>query len=203
MNILQINSSSRPGSHSTRLANDLAQSLLAAHPGAALTVRDLARNPHPMLDEAALVALNTPADQHTPDQAARVALDDALIRQLQTADVVVLGVPMYNFGIPVQLKAWFDAVARAGVTFRYTEQGPEGLLRGKTIYAVLTRGGVHRDQPSDLVTPYLKTMLGFLGITEVRPIYAEGLALGPEAEARSLAGAGAEIHRWADVAAAV
>jgi len=154
-------------------------------------------------DGAALGALFTPAEQRTPEQAARVALDDALIAQLQAADVVVLGVPMYNFGIPVQLKAWFDAIARAGVTFRYTEQGPEGLLRGKTVYAVLTRGGVYRDQPSDLVTPYVKNMLGFLGISEIRPIYAEGLAYGPEAEAKSLAGAGADIARWVGAAAAV
>jgi FMN-dependent NADH-azoreductase len=203
MNILQINSSSRPGSHSTRLASELAQGLLAAQPDASLTVRDLARDPHPVLDGAALGALFTPAEQRTPEQAARVALDDALIAQLQAADVVVLGVPMYNFGIPVQLKAWFDAIARAGVTFRYTEQGPEGLLRGKTVYAVLTRGGVYRDQPSDLVTPYVKNMLGFLGISEIRPIYAEGLAYGPEAEAKSLAGAGADIARWVGAAAAV
>jgi FMN-dependent NADH-azoreductase len=203
MNILQLNSSSQAGSNSTRLASDLVQGLLAAHPGAVLSVRDLARDPHPMLDEAALVALHTPAAERTPAQAARVALDDALISQLQAADVVVLGVPMYNFGIPVQLKAWFDAVARAGVTFRYTEQGPEGLLTGKTAYAVLTRGGIYRDQPGDLVAHYLKNTLGFLGITDFRPVYAEGLAYGPEAAARSLAGAGAEIQQWLEAAPAV
>jgi FMN-dependent NADH-azoreductase len=200
MNILQIPSSPRPGSHSTRLANNLVQGLLTAHPSANLTVRDLARNPHPMLDTAALGALFTPAGERNPGQAARVALDDALIGELQAADVVVLGVPMYNFGIPTQLKAWFDAVARAGVTFRYTEKGPEGLLRGKTVYAVLTRGGIHRDQPTDNVVPYLRTVLGFLGITDVRLVYAEGLAYGPDAEARALAGAEAEIAGWIEAA---
>ena len=111
------------------------------------------------------------------------------------ADVLVLGVPMYNFGISSQLKNWIDAIARARVTFRYTEQGPEGLLTGKTVYAVLTRGGVHRDQPSDTIVPYLRTLLGFLGMTDVHFIYAEGLALGPEAHAKALTEARAEIAR--------
>ena len=99
--------------------------------------RSRAATPHPVLDEAALGALFTPADQRTPEQAARVALDDALIAEIKAADVVVLGVPMYNFGVPSQLKNWIDAISRAGVTFRYTEKGPEGLLKGKTVYVAL------------------------------------------------------------------
>lgn len=202
MNILQVNSSARSfsngtGSYSTRLANELVQALRAGDPAAALTVRDLTHAPHPMLDEAALGALFTPAGERNREQAARVALDEALIAELQAADVVVLGVPMYNFGIPVQLKAWVDAITKAGVTFRYTEQGPVGLLKGKTAYAVLTRGGLYRDQPSDTIVPYLRTLLGFLGITDLRFIYAEGLAMGPEAEARGVAGAQAEIAQLA------
>jgi FMN-dependent NADH-azoreductase len=194
MNILQVNSSARvDGSHSTRLANALVERLRAAEPQARLTVRDLARNPHPVLDEAALGALFTPAEQRTPEQAARVALDDALIAEIQAADVVVLGVPMYNFGVSAQLKNWIDAIARAKVTFQYTENGPEGLLKNKTVYVVLTRGGIYRNQPSDSQVPYLKTTLGFLGMTDVRFIYAEGLAMGPEAEQKSLAAAQAEI----------
>lgn len=198
MNILQVNSSARAyangaGSFSTRLANELVEGLRAAQPDAALTVRDLTRTPHPALDEATLQALFTPEDARTPEQAARVAQDNALIAEIQAADVVVLGVPMYNFGVPSQLKNWIDAIAKARVTFRYTEKGPEGLLKGKTVYAVLTRGGIHRDQPSDTVVPYLKTTLGFLGITDIRFVYAEGLALGPEAEARSVADAQSQI----------
>jgi len=198
MNILQVNSSARAyangaGSFSTRLANELVEGLRAAAPDAALTVRDLTRAPHPALDEATLQALFTPDEARTPEQAARVAQDDALIAEIQAADVVVLGVPMYNFGVSSQLKNWIDAIARARVTFRYTEKGPEGLLKGKTVYAVLTRGGIHRDQPSDTVVPYLKTALGFLGITDIRFVYAEGLALGPGAEARSVADAQAQI----------
>jgi FMN-dependent NADH-azoreductase len=203
MRILQIHSSARPfangaGSHSTRLANELVEGLRAAHPEAEVTVRDLSRNPHPILDQAALGSLMTPAGQRTPEQAARVALDDALIQELQAADVVVLGVPMYNFGVPVQLKAWIDAVARAGVTFRYTDQGPVGLVTGKTVYALLTRGGLHQGRPTDTVTPYLSTILGFLGLSDLRCIYAEGLGMGPEAEARGLAAARARIAQELD-----
>jgi FMN-dependent NADH-azoreductase len=198
MNILQVNSSARSqGSQSTRLANELVAGLLATHPGAAHTLRDLATAPHPVLDEATLGALFTPAEQRTPEQHARVGLDDALIAELQAADVVVLGVPMINFGVTSQLKNWFDAVARARVTFAYTDKGPVGLLSGKKVYAVLTRGGVHRDQPSDTQVPYLRTMLGFLGMKDVEFVYAEGLSMGPEAEARALDSARAEIARIA------
>ncbi|MFN3415821.1 MAG: FMN-dependent NADH-azoreductase [Caldimonas sp.] len=194
MNILQVNSSARiEGSYSTRLASALVERLRERHPQARVTVRDLARTPHPVLDEAALGALFTPAEQRTPEQAARVALDDALIAEIQAADVVVLGVPMYNFGVPAQLKNWIDAISRAKVTFQYTENGPEGLLKGKKVYVVLTRGGIYRNQPSDSQVPYLRTVLGFLGMTDVEFIYAEGLAMGPEAEQKALANAQAEI----------
>ena len=114
MNILQINSSARrEASHSTRLATRIVERLRDADPEATLTVRDLDRAPHPVLDEAALARCSRPADQRTPEQAARVALDDALIAEIQAADIVVLGVPMYNFGVPAQLKNWIDAISRA------------------------------------------------------------------------------------------
>jgi FMN-dependent NADH-azoreductase len=190
MNILQINSSARrEGSQSTLLANSLVGRLRAAYPGATLTVRDLATNPHPHLDEAALQALFTPAAAHTPAQAARVALDDALIAELQAADVVVVGAPMYNFGVSTQLKNWIDAISRAQVTFRYGANGPEGLLTGKTVYVALTRGGQYRNTPADTQVPYLKMVFGFLGMTDVRFVYAEGLAMGPEAVEKALAAA--------------
>ena len=194
MNILQINSSARQQqSQSSQLAGAIVERLRAADPDATVTVRDLSRIPHPALDETALSALFTPADQRTPEQAARVALDDAVIAELKAADAVVLGVPMYNFGVPVQLKNWIDAVARAGVTFRYTEQGPIGLLRGKKVYVALTRGGRYRNTPADTQVPYLKTFLGFIGLTDVIFIYAEGLALGADAERKALASAQAQI----------
>lgn len=195
MKILQINSSARAeNSHSTRLANALVERLIAAQPQATLSVRDLARTPHPMLDEAALQALFSPAPQRTPEQAARVALDDALIAELQAADVLVLGVPMYNFGVPAQLKNWIDAISRVQVTFRYTDKGPEGLLKGKKVYVALTRGGLYRNTPNDSQTPYLKTFFGFLGMTDVHFVYAEGLAMGPEAEQKALASAHSQIE---------
>lgn len=182
MKILQINSSARvEGANSTRLANTVTARLQAKHPGATVTVRDLAVTPHPVLDAAALGALFTPADKRTPEQAARVALDDALIAEVQAHDAIVLGVPMYNFGVPVQLKTWLDAIARAGVTFRYTANGPEGLIQGKKVYVAFARGGIYRDTPADSQTPYIQTILGFLGMTDVKYIHAEGLAMGPEA----------------------
>jgi FMN-dependent NADH-azoreductase len=196
MNILQINSSARrlqdaQGSVSTRLAHELTAGLRAAHAQATVTVRDLAETPQPVLDETALAALFTPANQRSPEQAARVALDDALIAELKAADVIVIGAPMYNFNISAQLKNWIDAVARAGVTFKYTESGPVGLVTGKKVYIVTSRGGIHRDQPSDQMTPYLRTVLAFLGMTDVEFVYAEGMAFAAE---QGLASARARIQ---------
>lgn len=194
MKILQINASARSaGANSTRLADAITARLLAQNPGATVELRDLAANPHPVLDEPALGALFTPADQRTPEQAARVALDDALIAQVQSVDAIVLGVPMYNFGVPVQLKTWIDAIARAGVTFRYTANGPEGLLKGKKVYVALARGGLYRNTPADSQTPYLKSVLAFLGMTDVEFIFAEGLAMGAESAASAFAEAEARL----------
>lgn len=195
MNILQINSSARStGSESTRIADAIVARLQAANPGASVVRRDLAANPHPVIDEAALGALFTPADQRTPEQAARVALDDALIAEAQAADAIVIGAPMYNFGITVQLKSWFDAIARAGVTFRYTAEGPEGLLKNKKVFVALSRGGVHKNGASDSQVPFLKTFLGFVGLTDVTFVYSEGHGMGPEAVAKAKAEADAQVN---------
>lgn len=195
MNILQINSSARvAGSHSSQLANQLVAQLLGKSGDAQHQLRDLASQPHPTLDEAALQALFTPAEHRSPEQGARVALDDILIKEVQEADVVVIGAPMYNFGISSQLKNWIDAISRAQVTFRYTATGPEGLLTGKKVYVVLTRGGLYRNTPNDTQMPYLKNFLAFLGMTDVEFIYAEGLAMGPESEQRALSDAQEQIE---------
>ncbi len=195
MNILQINSSARSqGSESTRMADAIVAKLVAANPGAQLTRRDLASAPHPTLDEATLGALFTPAAQRTPEQAARVALDDALIAQVQAADALVIGAPMYNFGMTVQLKSWFDAIARAGVTFSYTATGPVGHLGGKKVYVAVARGGMHRGGPTDTQVPHLQTLFGFLGMTDVTFVYAEGMGMGPEAVAKAQAQADADIN---------
>jgi FMN-dependent NADH-azoreductase len=193
MNILQINSSVRgTASESTRVANQIAAKLAAANPGAKVTVRDLGATPHPVLDEATLGALFTPAEQRTAEQAARVALDDALIAEAQAADVIVIGAPMYNFGMPIQLKAWFDAVARAGVTFRYTESGPEGLLKNKKVFVATARGGIY-PADADPQVPHIRMLLNFLGLTDNTFIYSAGLAMGPEAAAKGQADADAAV----------
>lgn len=196
MNILQINASIRAAdANSTRVADSIVARLQVQNPQARLTVRDLGATPPAVLDGAALGALFTPADQRTPQQNARVATDDALIAEIQAADVLVLGVPMYNFGIPVQLKSWLDAIARNGVTFRYTANGPEGLLTGKRAYVAFARGGRYRGTSLDSQVPYLKTILGFVGVTQVDFVHAEGLNMGPEAVAQGFAEAEADLAR--------
>jgi FMN-dependent NADH-azoreductase len=193
MNILQINSSLRgTQSESTRVANAIVAKVAAANPGASVTVRDLGADPHPVLDEATLDALFTPAEQRTPEQAARVALNDALIAETQAADVIVLGAPMYNFGMPIQLKAWFDAVARAGVTFRYTENGPEGLLKNKKVYVAAARGGIY-PADADPQVPHIRMLLNFLGLTDHAFIYSAAQSMGPEAAAKGQAEADAAV----------
>lgn len=193
MNILQINSSARAAAHSTALADALVTGLRAGRPDATLAVRDVGRQQPAALDEAALQALFTPADQRTPAQAARVALDEALIAEVQAADTLVLAVPMYNFGVPAGLKNWIDAIAKAGVTFKYTDKGPVGLLSGKKVFVALTRGGIYRGTPADSQVPYLQQTLGFLGMTDVQFVYAEGLAMGADAEQKGLADARGQI----------
>jgi FMN-dependent NADH-azoreductase len=147
----------------------------------------------PHLDAARFGAfLAKPADR-SPEQAAVAAYSDALIEELRRADVVVFGVPMYNFGIPSALKAYFDHVARAGVTFRYTDSGPVGLLQGKTAYVFATRGGLYAGTPRDTQTTYIRDFLAFLGIDEVTFVYAEGLAISDAKKQAGLANAHAAI----------
>lgn len=185
--ILQLNTSARSvGANSTIVADLITKRLKQQRPEASLLLRDMASDPNPMLDEPALNALFTPNEQRSEAQHARMAQDDALISAVQNSDIVVLGVPMINFGIPVQLKSWFDAIAKAGVTFRYTENGPIGLLTGKKVYVALARGGIYRDTPNDTQVPYLTLMLGFLGMTDVQYVYAEGFAMGPAAATNAM-----------------
>jgi FMN-dependent NADH-azoreductase len=188
--ILQVISAARSqGAQSTLLSNELTAKLQQSNPGATVTVRNLQAAPLPHLDDAVLGAFFTPADQQTEEQKALVAKSNALIDELQAHDVIVIAAPMYNFGISSQLKTYFDWIARAGVTFRYTENGPVGLVNGKKVYVVTARGGKYFGTPHDSQTPYLKSFLGFLGMTEVSFIYAEGLNMGPDAAGAALAGA--------------
>lgn len=184
MNILQITSSVRgKDSESTRVANLIVDKLVSSNAQAKVLRRDFGAQPHPLLDGAAVGALFTPAEQRNSEQAARVALDDALIAEAQAADVIVIGAPMYNFGMPVQLKNWFDAIARSGVTFRYTETGPEGLLKNKKVYVATARGGVYPVE-ADPQVPHIRMLLNFLGLTDHTFIYSSGLNMGPEAAAK-------------------
>ena len=192
--LLQVNSRLfADGGQSTRLASHFVARWRQANPETRLVVRDLAKEPLPHLDAARFAAFNTPPAQRTAVQAADVALSDALVAELQAADVLVIAVPFYNFGIPSTLKAWIDHVARRGATFRYTDKGAVGLLAGKRAYVFAARGGRYREGPLDTQTPYLRTILGFMGIAEVEFVYAEGLALGPEASQAVLARAHQEI----------
>ena len=192
MNVLHIDSSIF-GSQgvSSQLSARLLERLRAD--GATITSRSFAAQPVPHLDGAHLTALMTPVTDRSAEQQALADYSDTLIAEVQAADLLVIGVPMYNFTVPSMLKSWFDHIARAGVTFRYTENGPEGLIKGKTVYVALARGGLYRDQPHDTQVPYLKTVLGFLGLTDVRFIYAEGLNMGPDAAAKGFAQAEADL----------
>ncbi|WP_179401493.1 FMN-dependent NADH-azoreductase [Burkholderia guangdongensis] len=188
--ILQINSAARSqGAQSTLLINELTDKLRQSKSNAKVVTRNLQAEPLPHLDDAVLGAFFTPAEQRTPEQQAIAARSEALIAELQAADVIVIGAPMYNFGVSSQLKTYFDWIARAGITFQYTENGPEGLVKGKKVFVVSARGGLYQGTPYDTQTPYLKSFLGFLGMTDVSFIYAEGLNMGPDAVSTALAGA--------------
>ena len=175
-NILKIDSSvRREGSQSRRLA-----SLLADRLGGAVTTRDLADQPVPFIDEDWINANFTAEEERTPEQRARLAQSDALIAELEAADTLIIGVPVYNFAVPASLKSWIDHVARARKTFRYTESGPEGLLRGKKAYLVVASGGTAVGSEIDFATGYLKHMLGFIGIHDVTIVAADQLAVRAE-----------------------
>ena len=157
--------------------------------GDSVTVRDLAADPVPVLLAQLVVALRPSDAPLSPRQQEALALSDALIAELQAHDTIVIAAPMYNFNIPTQLKNYFDLIARAGVTFRYTEAGPEGLVKGKRAVILSSRGGIHKDTPTDLLTPYVKLFLGFIGITDVEFVFAEGIAYGPEVATKATADA--------------
>ncbi|EPE2680852.1 FMN-dependent NADH-azoreductase [Vibrio alginolyticus] len=161
-----------------------------------LTVRDLAANPLPVLDFAVATALRATEDL-SQEQQAVVDLSDTLIEEVKAADTLVIAAPMYNFTIPTQLKNWIDLIARAGVTFKYTENGVQGLIESKKAIVVTTRGGIHKDSPTDNVTPYLRTVLGFVGITDVEFVYAEALNMGEDAAAKGISEAQSQLATMA------
>jgi FMN-dependent NADH-azoreductase len=180
---------------SNQLVHDAIAELRRQDPDLHVITRDLGRNPipHLTLDSATVLRAAEPANA---EQAKAIALSDQLIDELRAADTIFIGAPMYNFGIASTLKAWFDYVLRAGITFRYTEMGPEGLLTGKRAIVVETRGGLYSEGPTQVMDsqePHLRTLLGFMGITDVTFVRAEKLAFGPEAREHAITGARTQL----------
>lgn len=197
-NILQINSSIHNGSgESSKLATEFVAHLRVGNPGAKVVVRELAKDPIPHLDEARFGAFLAKPEARTPEQARVVGESDALIDELKAADAIVIALPMYNFGVPSQFKAWVDHVARAGVTFKYTDKGAVGLLTGKKAWVFATRGGLYAGTAADTQTAYVRQFLAFIGITDVEFVYAEGLAMGEAPRAKGLSGARTSLLRLA------
>jgi len=186
-------------SKSRALGREFVEAWTRRHPGTRVVERDLVADSVPHVTGAVVGAAMTPAEQRSPEQAEAAALADRLIEELEAADVIVIGAPMYNFSVPSALKAWIDHVARRGRTFRYTELGPEGLLKGKKVFVMVARGGLYgKGAPAaafDFQEPYLRTVLGFLGLTNVTFVRFEGLAMGPDAAAAHRSKALAEIER--------
>ena len=196
MNILIVSSSANgDASVSGQLAGRFADSVRDANPGASIVIRDVGANPLPHLTVETVAAIKS--EPATPAELEARALSDTLIAELQQADVILIASPMYNFGISSTLKSWFDHIARAGVTFRYTGNGPEGLLKGKKTVAILSRAGFYSEGPGaamDGQEPYLRAMLGFVGLDDVTWIRAEKLAFGPEAAEQAIEEAAAALR---------
>ena len=194
--VLLITSSPRVESYSTRVGRSLAEKL-ASRPGSSLTVRDLTRHPLPHIDDSFALARNTPTDFLTSAQRKTLATSDELLVELFAADTLVIAAGMINFGIPSSLKAYIDLIVRPGISFRYGEKGPEGLIKGKKAYLVVARGGVYTQGPMQAYNfqdTYLKTALGFIGITDVEVIAVEGVAFGPEATEKAVGAALARVE---------
>jgi FMN-dependent NADH-azoreductase len=195
--VLLVTSSPRgKASHSSRIARTLADQLAGGDPNSTVVVRDLAREPLPHIGEDFVTALGTPPENRTPAQSAAVGLSDHLVAELFAADVIVIASAMINFGVSSTLKTYIDHISRAGSTFRYTANGPEGLVKGKKAYIVRASGGVYSEgayKPFNFQDPYLKAVLGFIGVTDVETIHIEGVALGAEATEKALAGAAGKV----------
>lgn len=196
--VLIVESSARQqGSISRQLTAEFIAQWKAAHPADEVVVRDLAQESVPHLDSDLLGGWMKPADQQNDAERAALARSNRLTEELLAADVLVLAAPMYNFGIPSTLKAWLDHVLRAGVTFKYTETGPQGLLSGKRAFVLTARGGVYAGGPLDHQEPYLRQALAFIGIHDVTFIHAEGLNMGAEFQEKGIAQARTQLVKVA------
>lgn len=187
-------------SASARLAGRFVGNWRTQHPDGRVLTRDLAPGRLPPLTAERYLAFNKPAAERTPEEREDVALSDELVAELAAADVIVLSAPMYNFSVPATLRDYFDHVARAGLTFRYGADGPRGLLTGKKTYVFITRGGRYAGA-ADTQRPYLEQFLGFIGLTDVEFVLAEGLAMGEDARQASLANAEVSVDALTKIAA--
>ncbi|WP_409279251.1 FMN-dependent NADH-azoreductase [Pseudomonas defluvii] len=192
--VLIIESSARQNdSISRQLTRDFIAQWQSAHPTDTITVRDLAANPVPHLDETLLGGWMKPQEQRSVEELKALQRSNELTDELLAADVLVMAAPMYNFTIPSTLKAWLDHVLRAGITFKYTETGPQGLLTGKRAYVLTARGGIHAGGASDHQEPYLRQVMAFIGIHDVTFIHAEGLNMGGDFHDKGLNQAKAKL----------
>ncbi|MCU1733653.1 MULTISPECIES: FMN-dependent NADH-azoreductase [unclassified Pseudomonas] len=192
--VLIIESSARQqDSVSRQLTRDFVSQWQAANPSDTITLRDLAVNPVPHLDANLLGGWMKPEAQRSADELQALARSNELTDEVLAADVLVLAAPMYNFAIPSTLKAWLDHVLRAGITFKYTETGPQGLLTGKRAYVLTARGGIHAGASSDHQEPYLRQVLAFIGIHDVTFVHAEGLNMGGDFHEKGLNQAKAQL----------
>lgn len=178
---------------SSVMAEQVIQRWQQANPNGNIVVRDLSVDTPPYLDGERLTAIMTAASDRTNEQQAVVDYADAIIDEVMTADAIVMGVPMYNFAIPAQLKSYFDYLARAGVTFQYTENGPVGLVNNKPVFLLFARGGQYQGTATDSQTPFLTTLFNFIGLTDIHHVYAEGLNMGDEVKQQALADAANRI----------
>lgn len=195
-NILVINSSlSSENGNSNKLTSKLIERLTNQYDGLNIVQRDLNEMNLPHLTMEEMVAWGTDKAQRTAEQATLANLSDTLIAELQQADTVVIGMPMYNFGVPSTFKAWIDRIARAGITFKYTETGPQGLLLNKKVYVLAARGGQYVGTPKDSQTQYLKDVLSFVGLSDIEFVYVEGLAMGGDSAQSAWSFAEKELDR--------
>lgn len=187
--------------NTSALGNHFVQAWQEANPGATVRVRDLSAQPEAHLSADHVGAFFTPEEERNERQREIVAHSDALIDEVRRADLIVLGVPMYNFAIPSQLKSWLDQLARAGVTFKYTENGSVGLIDDKPVVVFAARGGIYADTPNDNQVPFLKQFLGFIGLSDVTFVFAEGVNMGGEHKDQALADARARALELLDTVA--
>lgn len=196
--LLQINSSlfSDKG-QSSALAETFVEKWQQANKDGRVIVRDLAKDPVPHLTGERFQAFLTKADERSAEQTAYAGESDRLIEELSSADIIVIGLPMYNFGIPSTLKAWIDHVARAGITFKYTDTGPVGLLSDRPVHIFAARGGFYEGTPRDTQSAYITHFLNFIGIRDIDFVYAEGLSMGDDKRREALDNASRTIERMA------